>query len=150
MARLQWRIPEGLRVLPDGTWYVGELPVAHPASLLYFKAHLVFDEEVAYVDDGKRRVPVRIEGPPLRVLSLRVDPLRGTVEAFLDDGSVETVKAGSLAMDEATGRFEFLARSGRVRALLSRSAHQALLEHADEEGGEFFLRVGPQRIAIRT
>lgn len=150
MSAPRWEIPEGLHVLPDGTWYVGNLPVAHPASLLYFKSHLVLGEEGAFVDDGERRVPVLIEGPPLRVLTLRVDPLRGTIEAFLDDGSVESIRSGSLSMDEASGRFELQVRGGRARATLSRTAHQALLDHVAEQDGEFFLRAGTQRIVIRT
>jgi hypothetical protein len=34
--------------------------------------------------------------------------------------------------------------------VLSRAAHQALLDHLDEEGGSFFLVVGRSRIPVRT
>src|SRR5215208_5863866 len=41
MPTRRWQIPEGLRVLPDGSWRVGELQVLHPPTLRYLKAHLV-------------------------------------------------------------------------------------------------------------
>jgi hypothetical protein len=34
--------------------------------------------------------------------------------------------------------------------MMSRSAHQVLLENAEEDGGRFVLRVGAARIPIRT
>jgi len=40
-----WRIPEGLRVLPGGSWRIGDLPVAHEPSLAYLKRHLVFEDD---------------------------------------------------------------------------------------------------------
>jgi hypothetical protein len=60
------------------------------------------------------------------------------------------VRDTSLGMDAASGRFECRVRAGRASAILSRSAHQTLLEHAEEEGGHFFLRAGTRRLPIRT
>lgn len=145
-----WRVPEGLRVDASGAWSVGGQPVAHPAGLLYLKSHLVVLEGGAFVDDGARRVPVLLEGPPLTVVSLHLDPLRGQVSVSLDDGRVEVVRDGALRMDEESGRFEYLARNGTTRAVLSRGAHQTLLQHAEEEAGEFFIRVGHGRLGLRT
>ena len=68
----------------------------------------------------------------------------------LDDGSQERVGDDAIGMNGATGRFECLVRGGRARALLSRSAHQTLLDHAEQEAGRFFLRAGPRLILIRT
>jgi hypothetical protein len=144
-------IPEGLRVLPDGSWRAGEEGVTHPATLLYLKAHLVFDEEGAWVTDGRDRVRVTLEGPPLVVLSLTIDPLRGEARVQLDDGSEELLHDGSLAMHEPSGRFEYTARGGLARAAFSRSAHQTLLDHVEQlEGGEFVLRAGRRGIALRA
>ena len=53
-------------------------------------------------------------------------------------------------MSEISGRFECLARGGRARAVFSRAAHQALLDHAIEQDGEFFLQAGERLIRIRT
>jgi hypothetical protein len=145
-----WEHPEGLRVLPDGSWQVGDQPVQHPASLLYMKAHLVFRDDGAFVEDEGRLLPVSIEGPPLVVLRLDIDVEQGEVRAHLDDGRVEAIRENALAMNQETGHFEFGARGGRARAVLSRSSHQTLLQHAEEENGEFYLRAGRRRIALRT
>jgi hypothetical protein len=60
------------------------------------------------------------------------------------------VEDGSLGMNTETGRFECAARGGRSRALLSRGAHQALLDRLEDQGGRFVLRVGRRRIGVRT
>ena len=60
------------------------------------------------------------------------------------------MRDGSLAMDPATGRFACLVRDGRARALLSRSAHAQLLEHAEQADGGFVLRIGPRTLELRT
>jgi hypothetical protein len=150
MPLVLWEHPEGLRVLPDGSWQVGDQPVQHPASLLYLKAHLVFRDDGAFVEDGGKLLRVTLEGPPLTVLRLEMDPGRGEVRAHLDDGRVEPIRENALAMNQDTGRFEFGARGGLARAVLSRSSHQTLLQHAEEDGGEFYLRCGLRRIALRT
>jgi hypothetical protein len=148
-VRRHWPIPEGLRVLPDGSWQVGDQPVRHEPSLRYFKAHLSFDAAPAIVD-GAQRVPLSLEGPPFEVLRLVVDESQGECRVALDDGSEEILADNALAMSRATGRFECAVRGGRATALLSRAAHQALLEAAVEDAGAFFLEAGPRRLRIRT
>jgi hypothetical protein len=143
-------IPEGLRVCPDGSWYVGELPVAHPAGLRYLKAHLVHEPGGDFVAQGRQRVPVAIEGPPFEVVRLRIDASLDEASVELDDGSAEAIADDSLCMSEATGRFECRVRGGAFAALLGRSAHQTLLENCEEEGGRFFLRAGRRRFPVRT
>jgi hypothetical protein len=143
-------LPEGLRVLADGTWHVGEAQVIHPPTLRYLKSHLVEEEGTACVLDGAQRVPVDVEGPAFEVTALVLDEAAGTASVVLDDGSKEPVRDTSLGMDDETGRFECAVRGGRFTARLSRGAHQVLLEHATEEDGAFFLRVGPRRIPLRT
>jgi hypothetical protein len=145
-----WRIPEGLRILPDGSWRVGDLPVVHPESLRYLKEHLVFDDGDTWVVDGSQRMPVAVEGPPFVVTSLTVDTSRSAASVVLDDGSVEPVADGALGMNEETGRFECRVRGGQTRAVFSRSAHQTLLELVEQEGGRFFLRAGEARLSIRA
>jgi hypothetical protein len=146
----RWLIPEGLRVLPDGSWRVGDFQVLHPPILRYLKAHLIEDGGAPFVADGEQRMPIEVEGPPFEVTTLVLDQAGGTATAVLDDGSTELVRDASLGMDQETGRFECAVRGGRFRARLSRSAHQMLLDHVVEEDGAFFLRVGPRRITLRT
>lgn len=145
-----FKTPSALRVLPDGAWRTGDLPVAHAATLRYLKAHLVFEADGVFVLDRGRRVPVVVDGPPFEVVRLDVDAGRGQAHVALDDGSEEAVGEDTLSMNDRTGRFEALVRSGRAQAVFTRAAHQALLEHAEEEGGRFFLRVGAVRLPIRT
>ena len=146
----RWEIPQGLRVLENGQWRVGELDVVHPPTLRHLKAHLVVDDTGAFIDDGARRMPVEIKGPPFVVVALVVDAGKGSAHVVLDDGSEEPVRDTSLGMDDLTGRFECRVRNGRTNATLSRGAHQTLLQHTEEEGGHFFLRVGTRRLPIRT
>jgi hypothetical protein len=143
------RIPEGLRVLPDGSWRIGDEPVRHPESLRFFKAHLDLDDGPAIVAGG-RRVALLVEGPAFEAVRLVVDAERGECRVCLDDGSEEVVAEDALGMSPVTGRFECVVRGGRARALLSRGAHQALLDAAVEEGGAFYLQAGPRRLRIRT
>jgi len=143
-------IPQGLRVHPDGSWRVGDDPVRHEASLRYLKRKLVFEDGGAFVSDRGKRVRVAIEGPPFEAtrIEFRAD---GEVVAHLDDGSREVLEGErALWMDADTGRFVCRARSGRSRALLSRGAHQAVLDRAEQEGGRFYLSVGARRIPIGT
>jgi hypothetical protein len=146
----QWVIPEGLRVLPDGTWRVGDHQVLHPPTLRYLKAHLVSDEGGTFIVDGAQRMPIEVEGPPFEVTTLVRDEAAGTAAVVLDDGSTERVVDGALGMNAETGRFECRVRGGAFRARLSRAAHQMLLDNVVEEDSAFFLRVGPRRIALRT
>jgi hypothetical protein len=145
-----WRLPEGVRVMPNGSWQVGGLPILHAASLRQLKSQLVFEADGAFIDDGHQRLAVQVDGPPFEVVSLRLDLASGEARAVLDDGSEETVAAASLAMNPDTGRFESLARGGLARAVFSRPAHQTLIDNLEQDGGTFFLRVGPRRIPIRA
>jgi hypothetical protein len=145
-----WRLPEGVRVLPSGSWQVGGLPVLHAASLRRMKSQLVFEADGAFLDDGQQRLAVQIDGPPFEVVALRLDGATGEARVALDDGSDEAVEADSLAMNPDSGRFESSAREGRARAVFSRAAHQTLIDNLEQDGGTFFLRVGPRRIPIRA
>jgi hypothetical protein len=143
-------IPEGLRVDADGSWRIGDDRVSHDRSLFFFKSHLVFEEAGAFIVDGGRRLPVEVTGPAFEVVRLDVDALRGQARAVLDDGTEETLGDGLLSMHPDTGRFVCAVRGGRAQALLSRTAHQALIEHAEEDSGSFYLRAGLRRFRIRT
>ena len=145
-----WPAPEGVRVDPDGGWSVGEFAIAHAPSLRFLKAHLVFEEEGAFLVEGERRLPVVVEGPAFEVVELRLDESSGEARALLDDGSEELIGPDSLATDPRTNRVECLVRAGRARAVLSRGAHQTFLEHVEQEGGRFHLRVGRRRLFIRS
>jgi hypothetical protein len=143
-----FKVREGVRVGADGAWSVGGLPIRHLPSLRLLKARLRFGDDGAFLMDGPVRLPVRVEGPAFEVERLRVDPDSGVVRAVLDDGSEEAL--ADLGMDADTGRFVCLVRAGRARALLSRAAHHALLEHVEQENGRFYVAVGPRRLPLRT
>jgi hypothetical protein len=150
MASRLWEIPEGLKVMPDGSWRIGELHVIHPPTLRYLKSHLVFEDEGAFVADGPRRMSVEVDGPAFQAVSLVVDAARDTASVVLDDGSEEEVQEDALGMDPHTGRFQCAVRGGRAQAVLSRGAHQTLLGHVHEESGRFFLQAGDRRFPVRT
>lgn len=145
---LFWTVPEGVRVQPDGAWTVGGLKVRHRASLRLLKSRLRFTDDGAFLMDGPVRLPVQVEGPPFEVEGLRLDAALGEACALLDDGSEESLT--EVAMDAASGRFYCTVRGGRARAVLSRTAHQALIEHVEQENGHFYLSLGPRRLALRT
>ena len=149
-ARGVWPLPEGLRVDEDGTWKVGEQQVLHPPTLRYIKQHLVFEPDGVFVEDAGRRVAVEVLGPAFVAVSLVLDPARGEAHAVLDDGSDEPVTDESLGMNEVTGRFECVVRSGKARAVLSRGAHQTLIENVEDRGGRFVLQVGDRALSIRA
>ena len=145
-----WPSPEDVRVGPDGSWSVGEFRIVHVPSLRFLKARLVFEDEGAFLVEGERRLPVAVEGPAFEVTELRLDAEAGEARVVLDDGSEEVLGPDSLATDARSGRVECLARGGHARAVFSRAAHQALLEHVEEARGHFFLCVGRRRLPIRA
>jgi len=145
-----WPVPQGVRVAPDGSWSVGEFRLVHAPSLRFLKERLVFDDTGAFLVQGDRRMPVAVEGPAFEVTELRLIPDAGEALAVLDDGSVEPLGPDSLTTNATTGRAECTARGGRARAAFSRGAHQALLQHVEEVGGLYFLRVGQRRLPIRA
>ena len=143
-----WKVPEGVRVQPDGAWTVGGLKVRHRPSLRLLKSRLRFTDDGAFLMDGPVRLPVRVEGPPFEVARPAAGHRAGRGCALLDDGSEESLTR--LGMDAASGRFFCSVRGGRARAVLSRTAHEALIEHVEQENGHFYLSVGPRRLALRT
>ena len=146
----RYKIPEGLKVAPDGSWQSADQPLAHRATLRYLKAQLRFEDEGAFIVDGKKRMPIEIEGPPFEVLAFELDEAASSAKLRLDDGSEEELGEETLAMNEESGSIECRVRLGRGRAKLSRGAHETLLEHAVEEDGEFYLACGESRHLIRT
>jgi hypothetical protein len=143
--------PEGVRVLPDGVWHVGEFAIVHEPSLRYLKARLVFEEQGAFLVDGSERLPVVVDGPAFEVTALEIDRERGEARVRLDDGSSERLLADSLSADERTGRVECLVRGGQARAVFTRAAHQTFLAHVEQdEDGRFYLRTGLRLLPVRT
>lgn len=142
-----WQAPEGVRVLPDGTWRVGGFAIVHAPSLRHLKSRLVFADDGAFIEDGPQRLPVDVEGPAFEVLTLQLDTAKSEVRAVLDDGTEEGI--ADAAMNEGTGRFECSCRGGKARAVFSRVAHQVLLDNLVQEGGEFFLCAGTRTIPVR-
>jgi hypothetical protein len=141
-------IPDGLRVLPDGSWRVGDEPVSHARSLRYFKERLVFEDGAAFVSDGTRRIPIAVEGPPFQVESITFDTERGEVRVRLDDGSDEALGEPMVAMNPETGQFQCVVKQGLTRAVLARTAHDALLDQLEEENGDFFVSLGSRRCRV--
>ena len=140
----------GVRVSRAGAWSVGGLPIRHQPSLRLLKSRLRFSDHGAFLMDGPVRLLVRVEGPPFEVAHFHLDPELGEALAVLDDGSEERLTDASLGMDAGTGRFVCRVRDGLADALLSRTAHQTLLEHVEEENGRFVLAVGTRRLPVRT
>ena len=143
-------IPEGLRVCPDGSWRVGELPVVHPSGLRYLKERLRHEEAGDFVVEGGQRIPVAVAGPAFEVMSLELDAAHDRASVVLDDGTAEAIGDEALGMSPDTGRFECRVHEGCFAAIFGRGPHQTLLEHVEEAGGRFFLRVGSRRIPVRT
>jgi hypothetical protein len=141
-------IPEGLRVLPDGSWRVGDEGLTHARRLRYFKERLVFENGAAYVVDGARRTPITVEGPPFQVESTVFDAEKSEMRVRLDDGSEETLVEPVIAMNPDTGQFECVVKQGQTRAVLSRAAHDALLDQLEEDAGEFFVPLGSRRCRV--
>ena len=146
----RYKIPGGLKVMPDGSWQAGDRPLAHRATLRYLKAQLRFEDEGAFIVDGKNRMPIEIEGPAFEVVAFELDEAASSAKLRLDDGSEEELGEKALEMNEESGRLECRVRQGRGGATLSSGAHQTLLEHAVEEDGEFYLACGDSRYLIRT
>jgi hypothetical protein len=143
-----WRVPEGVRVAADGAWTVGGLPIRHAPSLRELKSKLHFAEEGAYLLDGPSRLPIALEGPAFEVTRLRIDPDRGEGYVLLDDGTEEPLYG--LGMDETTGRLCCVVREGNARAILSRGAHQALMELVEVDDDHWFVAIGLCRLPVRV
>jgi hypothetical protein len=141
-------IPEGLRVLPDGSWRVGDLPISHPRRLKFLKQRLTFEDSGAFVVDGQQRMPILVEGPPFQVEALVFDLPSGDTRVRLDDGTEERLEDPVIRMNAETGQFECGVKGGRARAVLSGVAHERLLDEMEQEGGEFFVPVGALRCRI--
>jgi hypothetical protein len=145
-----WEIPEGLTVMPDGSWRIGGQDVVHLPTLRFLKSHLVFEGGAAHVADGPRRMPIDVQGPVFEATALVVDEAKGAARVVLDDGTEEAVQDDSIGMDAVTGRFQCTVRGGQAQAVLSRGAHQTLLAHVVEDVGRFYLQAGPRRFAVRA
>jgi hypothetical protein len=141
-------IPDGLRVLPDGSWYAGELPIANSRRLKVLKQRLTFEEGGAFIVDGAQRKPLVLEGPPFHVDVVTFDEAKGEVRVRLDDGSEEVLSEPVIRMSRETGQLECEVKEGRTRAVFSAAAHDVLLEHLEQDGGDFFVLVGAKRCRV--
>jgi len=124
--------------------------VVHPTGLRYLKERLRHEAAGDFVVEGQQRVPVAVAGPAFEVTRLELDPAHDRASVLLDDGTAEPIADDALGMSADTGRFECRVRGGCFAALFGRGPHQTLLEHVEEDGGRFFLRVGSRRIPVRT
>jgi hypothetical protein len=141
-------IPEGVRVLPDGSWRVGDQAISHPRRLRYLKQRLAFEEGRAFLVDGAQRQALVLDGPPFQVDGLVFDAERGDVRVRLDDGTEESLAELVVRMNPETGHFECTVKDGRTRAVLSSVAHDALIDALEQEGGEFFVPLGARRCRV--
>ena len=108
----------------------------------------MFEDGAVFVADGPRRMPVVVEGPPFQVESMTFDAERGEVRVRMDDGSEEALGEPVVAMNPETGQFQCVVKKGLTRAVLSRAAHDALLDQLEEDGGDFFVSLGPRRCRV--
>jgi len=141
-------IPDGLHVLPDGSWRVGDLPVSHPRRLRFLKQRLTFEEGGTFIVDGDQRKPLVLEGPAFQVDSLIMDAESGQLRVHLDDGTEEALSEAVIRMSPETGQLQCNVKNGRARAVFSAVAHDALLDQLEHEGGEFFIPVGARRCRV--
>jgi len=100
------------------------------------------------VVDGAQRMPVTVEGPPFQIETLVFDTDKGELRAQLDDGTEERLGEPTITMSRDTGHFECVVKEGLSRAVLSRAAHDGLLDRLEEDGGEFFVPLGPRRCRV--
>jgi hypothetical protein len=141
-------LPEGVRVLPDGSWRVGDQPISHPRRLRYLKERIAFEDGGTFLVDGAQRAAIVLDGPPFQVDAFVFDVDRGEVRVRLDDGTEESLAEAIVRMSPETGQFECTVKGGRVRAVLSNVAHDALLDAMEQEGGEFFVPLGARRCRV--
>src|SRR5262245_29472524 len=97
-------LPEGARVLPDGSWRVGNEAISHPRRLRYLKQRLAFEEAGAFLVDGAQRQPLVLDGPPFQVDALVFDTERGDLRVRLDDGTEESLGEAVVRMNPETGQ----------------------------------------------
>ena len=109
-------IPEGLRVCPDGSWRVGDLPLVHPTGLRYLKERLRHEAAGDFVVEGQQRVPIAVAGPAFEVTRLELDAAHDRASVLLDDGTAEPIGDDALGMSADTGRFECRVRDGSFAA----------------------------------
>lgn len=141
-------IPEGLRILADGSWQAGEQALSHPRRLRRLKQRLSFEDGGTFLVDGDQRVPIVVDGPPLVVDTIAFDTAHGETRVQLDDGTEEVLADAVIRMSPETGKLECAVKSGRARAVLSRVAHDAVLDALEQEGGDFFVPLGGQRVRV--
>jgi hypothetical protein len=127
---------------------VGELPFSHPRRLRFLKERLTFEEDgTAAIVEGAQRVRVLVDGPPFQVDQIAFDTEAGEVRVRLDDGSEETLAEPVIRMNPDTGRLECAVKGGRTRAVFSDVAHEALLDHLEQDG-EFYVPLGHRRCKV--
>jgi hypothetical protein len=142
-------IPEGVRVLPDGSWRVGDQAISHPRRLRYLKQRLAFEEGGVFLVDGAQRAALMLDGPPFQVDALVFDAEHGDVRVRLDDGTEESLAEPLVRMNPETGQLECAVKGGRTRAVLSSVAHDALIDALEQESGEFFVPLGTRRCRVQ-
>jgi multidrug efflux pump subunit AcrA (membrane-fusion protein) len=99
-----------------------------------FNSHVKEGDVIAQIDPSTyQQALVQAEAAPEPTLLAFNEPL-----------------AADLGLDRDTGRVVCSVRGGRARAVLSRTAHQALLDHVEQEGSDFFVVVGPRRVPFST
>jgi hypothetical protein len=128
-----------------GRWFHDEQPLDHPNLVR------AFDRWLDKAEDGRfclrndiNWAYVTLEGPPLFVRTVRLDP-DGTVWLTLSDDRVEKLAAQTLRQD-ADGALYCDAREGALVARFDRHAMQQLEPLLKEDERGVYLALGQERV----
>jgi hypothetical protein len=133
----------------QGRWFSDEQPLDHPNLCRAFDSWLDIAEDGRYcLKNDINWAYVTIEGPPLFVRSVRLEPL-GAVFLALSNGSEELLNVASLRQGP-DGALYCDARNGRFAARFDRSAMQQLESVLKEDEHGVYLALGTQRVRPRV
>ncbi len=138
------------RIDREGAWRHDGVEVTHPGVLRNLYANLRADGEGYHLQAGPLRVPVHVDDAPFVVVRAETGAEPGTIEIHLNDGSQETLDAGTLVLDPRDVPY-CRVKGGGFRARLSIAAWLQLAERieTDPESGAPALVLGARRIPLR-
>lgn len=139
------------RIDRDGAWRHEGVEVTHPGVLRNLFANLRTDGEGYHIQAGPLRVPVQVDDTPFVVVRAEPADPRGTIEAYLSDGSREPLDTGSLALDRR-GIPYCRVKGGQFPARVSLAAWLQLADkiELDPASNTLVLVLGGRRMVLRS
>ncbi len=137
-------------VKKDGSWFCSYGEITHSRVRRYFQSILSKDGESYFLDDGRQKVEVKVEGFIFFVEALREREYEGVdwLWLVLNDGTEEPLDPRTLRM-LSDNSFICSVKKGKFKAKFTLSAYWQLVEHVVEKNGEFFLVVGGEAYPLR-